>query len=41
MYKILYRSPYYGTKNIQLLGNLLLVKSRLLTNQQIIINRIE
>ena len=28
-------------KNIQLLGNLLLVKSRLLTNQQIIINRIE
>ena len=39
--QILYRSVYYGTKSIQLLGNLLFVQRRLLTNQQTIINRIE
>ena len=38
--QILYRSPYYGTKNIQLLSNLLFVRSGLLTNQQTIITRL-
>ena len=38
--QILYRSPYYGAKNIQLLSNLLFVRSGLLTNQQTIITRL-